>query len=83
MSGALRRGTADTSAPSVRVQDLDIDAAGFRVTQSGRPVELTATEFRLLVELARNPERVVSREGLLERVWVYDYLGAPDWSTWP
>ncbi len=72
---ALRRGTADTAAPRLRVQDLDIDAPGFRVTQAGRPVELTATEFRLLVELARNPERVVSREGLLERVWGYDYLG--------
>ena len=72
---ALRRRTADTSAPRLRVQDLDIDAPGFRVTQSGRPVELTATEFRLLVELARNVERVVSREGLLERVWGYDYLG--------
>ncbi len=72
---ALRRRTADTSAPRLRVQDLDIDAPGFRVTQAGRPVELTATEFRLLVELARNAERVVSREGLLERVWGYDYLG--------
>ena len=72
---ALRRRTADSSAPRLRVQDLDIDAPGFRVTQSGRPVELTATEFRLLVELARNAERVVSREGLLERVWGYDYLG--------
>ncbi len=72
---ALRRRTADVAVPRLQIQDLDIDAPGFRVTQSGRPVELTATEFRLLVELARNAERVVSREGLLERVWGYDYLG--------
>ncbi|MDQ4069199.1 MAG: response regulator transcription factor [Actinomycetota bacterium] len=72
---ALRRRTADTAVPRIQIQDLDIDPPGFRVTQSGRPVELTATEFRLLVELARNAERVVSREGLLERVWGYDYLG--------
>ena len=72
---ALRRPTADGSATNLEVQDLDIDAAGFRVTQSGRAVDLTAMEFRLLLELARSAERVVSREELLERVWGYDYLG--------
>lgn len=72
---ALRRREADPSAPRMQVRDLDIDASGFRLTQSGRPVELTATEFRLLFELARNAERVISREMLLQRVWGYDYLG--------
>ena len=72
---ALRRPTADGSTSRLQVQDLDIDAAGFRVSQSGRAVDLTATEFRLLLELARSAERVVSREELLERVWGYDYLG--------
>ena len=72
---ALRRPTADGSATRLQIQDLDIDTAGFRVTQSGRPVDLTATEFRLLLELARSAEQVVSREDLLERVWGYDYLG--------
>lgn len=72
---ALRRREADPSATRLQVQDLDIDAPGFRLTQGGRPVELTATEFRLLVELAANANRVVSREELLQRVWGYDYLG--------
>lgn len=71
---ALRR-PSDVSAPTVTITDLVIDASAFRVTQAGRPVELTATEFRLLVELARAPGRVMSREVLLERVWGYDYLG--------
>jgi two-component system, OmpR family, response regulator MtrA len=72
---ALRRRDADPLVPRMQVRDLDIDASGFRLTQSGRPVELTATEFRLLVELARNAEQVISREALLQRVWGYDYLG--------
>jgi two-component system response regulator MtrA len=72
---ALRRREADPSATRLQIQDLDIDAPGFRLTQGGRPVELTATEFRLLVELAANANRVVSREELLQRVWGYDYLG--------
>jgi DNA-binding response OmpR family regulator len=38
-------------------------------------VHLTKTEFRLLVELANNPGRVLSREVLLERVWGYGYFG--------
>lgn len=72
---ALRRPTAEGSEPRFQIQDLDIDAAGFRVAQGGRQVALTATEFRLLLELARSAERVVSRETLLARVWGYDYLG--------
>ncbi len=71
----LRRAAADDDAGLVCVGDLQIDAAGFRVTQAGRPVELTATEFRVLLELARSPRRVLSREQLLQRVWGYDYLG--------
>ena len=40
-----------------------------------REIYLTRTEFRLLVELASNPGRVLSREDLLQRVWDYDYFG--------
>ncbi|MDQ4131917.1 MAG: response regulator transcription factor [Actinomycetota bacterium] len=72
---ALRRRDADRAGPRLQSGDLDIDAPGFRVSKAGQPVELTATEFRLLVELARNAGRVLSREALLERVWGYDYLG--------
>ena len=72
---ALRRRTVDDDLPVLRIADLEIDTSAFRLTQSGRPVELTATEFRLLVELAAHRGRVLTREVLLERVWGYDYLG--------
>ncbi len=72
---ALRRRTADPVPSALTIADLEIDPSAFRVGQSGRPVELTATEFRLLVELATAPGRVLTREMLLERVWGYDYLG--------
>ena len=38
-------------------------------------LHLTVTEFRLLVELASPPGRVLSRRALLERVWDRDYFG--------
>lgn len=42
------------------------------VALAGKPVELTATEYALLVELARNVGRVLTREQLLQRVWGRD-----------
>jgi len=72
---ALRRARADERPCVVRIHDLEIDSAAFRVLQYGVELTLSATEFRLLLELARNPDRVLTRDLLLERVWGYDYLG--------
>jgi two-component system response regulator MtrA len=71
----LRRSTAAPSEGVMRVRDVEIDPAAFRVLRGGSEVALTATEFRLLLELARRPNQVFTRELLLERVWSYDYLG--------
>ena len=59
----------------IRVRDVEIDPAAFRVRKGGEEVALTATELRLLLELARRPNQVFTRELLLELVWNYDYLG--------
>ena len=57
------------------IGDLEVDPEGFRARKNGRNLDLTATEFRLLLELARRPGQAFTRELLLERVWNYDYLG--------
>jgi two-component system, OmpR family, response regulator MtrA len=73
---ALLRRTHDPPVEEIlRVGDLEIDAAGFRVTRDGADLQLTATEFRLFLELVRRPGQVFTRELLLELVWGYDYLG--------
>ena len=72
---AVRRGAAVPAEPLIAVDDLEIDAAGFRARKGGVDVPLTATEFKLLHELARRPGQVFTRELLLERVWNYEYLG--------
>ena len=45
------------------------------MTRDGAEIALTRTEFDLLVELARHPGQVFTRDMLLDRVWGYDYLG--------
>ncbi len=72
---ALRRARVDEQPCVVRIHDLEIDGAAFRVLQNGSELTLSATEFRLLLDLARHPDRVLTRDILLERVWGYDYLG--------
>ncbi len=71
----LRRGAEPPEQPTIEVGDLEIDPEGFMVRKGGEPVALTATEFRLLLELARRPGQVFTRDVLLSRVWDYDYLG--------
>jgi two-component system response regulator MtrA len=71
----LRRMDPPPVEEVVRVGELEIDPAGFRATRDSVDLHLTATEFRLLLELARRPGQVFTRELLLERVWGYDYLG--------
>jgi two-component system response regulator MtrA len=76
---ALRRRTADAEGDGagdvVRLGDLKIDLAGRTVDRDGRDIPLTRTEFDLLVELARHPGQVFTRDRLLDRIWGYDYLG--------
>jgi two-component system response regulator MtrA len=73
---ALRRATRTDPADDVlRLGHLRVDVAAHTVRRGDEPVELTPTEFRLLVELGRHAGNVLSREQLLDRVWGYDYLG--------
>ena len=53
--------------------DLTINYAERRVTVAGRPVQLTATEYKLLFELSINAGRVLTHDQLLRRGWGSDY----------
>ena len=75
IKAVLRRSAADPEEHVIAVDGLEIDPAGFTVRRGGEEIPLTATEFRLLLELARRPKQVFTRELLLELVWNYDYLG--------
>jgi len=63
----LRRSEATPAATQLlRVADLEIDLDGHTVQREGQPLELTPTEFSLLVTLASQPGRAFSRLQLLE-----------------
>lgn len=61
------------AADSVSHRDLSLDLRTRRANVAGRSVDLTAREFALLEVFLRNPDRVLSREQILGRVWGYDF----------
>jgi two-component system alkaline phosphatase synthesis response regulator PhoP len=71
----LRRRTApvEESQDHIRLQELEIDLARHQVHCGGQPVELSATEFDLLVLLARRPGWVFSRSQIIAGVRGEDY----------
>jgi two-component system response regulator MtrA len=75
IKAVLRRASPAGDDTTFNVGGLEIDPGGFAVRKGGEELALTATEFRLLLELARRPKQVFTRDLLLELVWNYDYLG--------
>ena len=65
----LRRAVPGGEEERVAVNGLVVDAASQRVTAKGEPVKLGPTEYRLLHFFVSHPERVYSREQVLDRVW--------------
>ena len=58
-----------------RYHDLEINFARYEVKKRGNLVELTIREFELLKYLSGQPDKIFSRETLLEQVWGYEYYG--------
>lgn len=71
---ALRRTTTmkEEETPILRFRDLFIDEQAYTVTVEGQALQLTKTEYDLLVLLVQNQNRVCTREQILVAVWGYD-----------
>jgi two-component system response regulator VicR len=59
----------------IKVGELELDLDKFEVKVRGEIIDLTLREFEVLKFLASQPEQVVTRETLLEKVWGYEYYG--------
>lgn len=68
----LRRTRHDAASEALTYGDITLDPHQHKVRRSGQMLHLGPTEFRLLAEMMRRPERVWSREQLLDRVWGRD-----------
>ena len=77
VKAVLRRSTAADTTPKclITIGGIAIDSERHAVTSDGMPADLTSTEYKLLSYLVERPDRVISRELLLQQVWGYNYLG--------
>lgn len=70
----LRRHQAE--APSIlRFADLEVNPDAYTVRRGEREISLTSLEFRLLQTFMENPERVMNKQLLLDKVWGTDFFG--------
>ncbi|MBC6460173.1 response regulator transcription factor [Actinomadura sp. HBU206391] len=71
----VRRAGGPAEAGMLTVADLVLDRDGHQVRRAGGPVQLSPTEFKLLLFLMENTDRVLSKAQILNRVWRYDFGG--------
>ena len=72
---AVMRRTDENKGKSYEDDHLLVDFDDIRVVCHGAKVKLTNKEFTLLSVLARSPDRVITRQQLLDSVWGYSYYG--------
>jgi two-component system OmpR family response regulator len=71
----LRRSAGASETNRLEFADLVMDLDTQEVWRGDEPIELTATEYRLLRYLMLNPRRVLTRSQILDHVWDYDFGG--------
>jgi two-component system response regulator MprA len=72
---ALLRRRATPSGEVLRFVDLGLDVDAREASRDGRAIELTTTEFNLLLLFMRHPRKVLTRDVIMEHVWAYDFEG--------
>jgi DNA-binding response OmpR family regulator len=76
VKAALRRTTAlEQDIEVLRFGENEVDFQGRSLRVGGEETDVSPREFDLLAYLARNPNRVLARDQILNRVWGYDYYG--------
>ncbi len=63
----------ETGTPSLTIGSITLDLNARNAYRCGELVDLTAKEFDVIEFLMRNPNRVYSREALLDTIWAYEY----------
>lgn len=71
VNSALRRSSPAKPSKTFSFSDVHVDFAKMELHRAGQLVPLTAQEFKVLKFMTQNPERVISRDELLNEVWGY------------
>ena len=72
---ALLRRHAAPAGEILRFADLELDVDAREATRRNRRIELTTTEYNLLLLFMRHPRKVLTRDVIMEHVWAYDFEG--------
>lgn len=77
IKAVVRRSEAvtDEADDTIRFEDLEISITTYTVTYKGKKLELPPKELELLYFLASHPNKVFTREQLLQKVWEFDFYG--------
>lgn len=77
IKAVLRRVDDFSSVPNkiIRYPNLEVNLNDYTVRVNGNPIQCTSKEIEILWVMAGNPNRVFTREQLLEMVWGYEYAG--------
>lgn len=75
VKAVLKRCTPAASSNILGIGSVEIDLDAHKVLVEGQAVKLKEMEFKLLVYLVQNKNRVISKEELLEEVWPDPYVG--------
>ncbi len=68
----LRRWRRSEAGPRYSFDDISVDFTRMELRRAGNPITLTPREFKALKFFAENPNRVISRDELLNKVWGYE-----------
>lgn len=71
----VSQAAGDDEDAVMKLGEISINTDRYELRKNGKPIELTLREFELVKYLATRPDRIFSRESLLEQVWGYEYYG--------
>ena len=75
IKAVLRRTYTDDSAKTVKYDKLEINLTNYELIVDGKQIDTPPKELELIFHLAKNPNRVFTRNQLLDEVWGFDYYG--------
>lgn len=80
MKAVLKRSTkrevpSEETSSEIYVGNLKVDFKNYEVIKNGKKVELTLKEYELLKFMMENPNKVITRDQMLDKVWGYEFFG--------